>query len=47
MLHACVEKLDVMGERGNILGWAGEVNKARTQYQEDLAGVWGAGTHVI
>jgi hypothetical protein len=28
MLHACVEIFDVMGERGNILGWGGKVNKA-------------------
>jgi hypothetical protein len=28
MLHACVERFDVMGERGNILGWDGKVNKA-------------------
>jgi len=28
MLHACVERFDVMGVRGNILGWEGEVNKA-------------------
>jgi hypothetical protein len=28
MLHACVERFDVMGERENILGWNGEVNKA-------------------
>jgi hypothetical protein len=28
MLHACVERFDVMGGRGNILGWDGEVNKA-------------------
>jgi hypothetical protein len=28
MLHAFVERFDVMGERGNILGWFGEVNKA-------------------
>jgi hypothetical protein len=28
MLHACVERFDVMGERGNILDWDGEVNKA-------------------
>jgi hypothetical protein len=28
MLHACVERFDVMSERGNILGWDGEVNKA-------------------
>jgi hypothetical protein len=26
MLHACVERFDVMGERGNILDWDGEVN---------------------
>jgi hypothetical protein len=28
MLHACVERFDVMGRRGNILGWDEEVNKA-------------------
>jgi hypothetical protein len=28
MLHACVERFDVMGGRENILGWEGEVNKA-------------------
>jgi hypothetical protein len=28
MLYVCVEKFDVMGGRGNILGWDGEVNKA-------------------
>jgi hypothetical protein len=28
MLHTYVEKFDVMGERGNILGWNREVNKA-------------------
>jgi hypothetical protein len=28
MLHAYVERFDVMGVRGNILGWDGEVNKA-------------------
>jgi hypothetical protein len=28
MLHACVERFDVMGGRRNILGWEGEVNKA-------------------
>jgi hypothetical protein len=28
MLHACIERFDVMDERGNILGWDGEVNKA-------------------
>jgi hypothetical protein len=31
MLHACVERFDVMGGRGNILGWDGEVNKAKAQ----------------
>jgi hypothetical protein len=29
MLHACVERFDVMSGRGNILGWDGEVNKTR------------------
>jgi hypothetical protein len=28
MLHAYVKRFDVMGGRGNILGWDGEVNKA-------------------
>jgi hypothetical protein len=28
MFHACVERFDVLGGRGNILGWDGEVNKA-------------------
>jgi hypothetical protein len=28
MLHACVERFDVIGGRENILGWDGEVNKA-------------------
>jgi hypothetical protein len=28
MLHACIERFDVMGGRENILGWDGEVNKA-------------------
>jgi hypothetical protein len=28
MLHAYVERFDVMSERENILGWDGEVNKA-------------------
>jgi hypothetical protein len=28
MLHACVERFDMMGGRENILGWDGEVNKA-------------------
>jgi hypothetical protein len=28
MLHACVERFDVMDGRGNIFGWDGEVNKA-------------------
>jgi hypothetical protein len=28
MLHACLDRFDVMGGRGNILGWDGEVNKA-------------------
>jgi hypothetical protein len=28
MLHACVERFDVICERENILGYDGEVNKA-------------------
>jgi hypothetical protein len=28
MLHACIERFDVMCVRGNILGWEGEVNEA-------------------
>jgi hypothetical protein len=28
MLYACVERFDVIGGRGNILGWDGKVNKA-------------------
>jgi hypothetical protein len=28
MLHACVERFDVMYVRGNILGWEEEVNAA-------------------
>jgi hypothetical protein len=27
MLHAYVERFDVMGERGNILGWDVKVNE--------------------
>jgi hypothetical protein len=30
MLHACVERFDVMDGRENILGWDGEVNKSHT-----------------
>jgi hypothetical protein len=29
MLHAYVERFDVMCVRGNILGWEGEVNEAQ------------------
>jgi hypothetical protein len=32
MLHACVERFDVMGGRENILGWVGKVNKASAQF---------------
>jgi hypothetical protein len=32
MLHACVKRFDVMGGRGNILGWDGEANKALAVY---------------
>jgi hypothetical protein len=33
MLHACVERFDVMDGRGNILGWVGEVNKAIREFE--------------
>jgi hypothetical protein len=29
MLYACVKRFDVIGGRENILGWDGEVNKAK------------------
>jgi hypothetical protein len=32
MLHACVERFDVIGVRGNILGWDREVNKAQVHF---------------
>jgi hypothetical protein len=32
MLHAYVERFDVMGERGNILGLEEEVNKAKGEF---------------
>jgi hypothetical protein len=35
MLHACVERFDVMGGKWNILGWDGEVNKALVQEMQD------------
>jgi hypothetical protein len=31
MLHAYVERFDVMGGRENILGWDGDVNEALEQ----------------
>jgi hypothetical protein len=31
MLHAYVERFDVMGERENILDWDEKVNKARVK----------------
>jgi hypothetical protein len=34
MLHACVERFDVMSERGNILGWDEEVNKALNAHKK-------------
>jgi hypothetical protein len=36
MLHACVEGFDVMGGRGNILGWVGEVNKVKASRPRGL-----------
>jgi hypothetical protein len=35
MLHACVERFDVMSGRGNILSWVGEVNKAKHKMIEE------------
>jgi hypothetical protein len=29
MLHACVERFDMIGGRRNILGWDGEVRTAK------------------
>jgi hypothetical protein len=48
MLHACVERFDVMDGRGNILGWVGEVNKILTiiimciiaSPRDEVRGVW-------
>jgi hypothetical protein len=36
MLYTCVERFDVMGERENILGWDGEVNKAIDRIHEGI-----------
>jgi hypothetical protein len=33
MLYAYVERFDVMGEKGNILGWDGKVNKAEVLFE--------------
>jgi hypothetical protein len=35
MLHTCVERFDVMGGIGNILGWEEEVNKAIITIPQD------------
>jgi hypothetical protein len=40
MLHAYVERFDVMGRRGNILGWDGEVNKAIRAYSVLPSSFW-------
>jgi hypothetical protein len=37
MLHAYVERFDVMGERGNILGCDGEVNKVMVYICHNLS----------
>jgi hypothetical protein len=37
MLHACVERFDVMDGIGNILGWDEEVNKANVEIQFPMA----------
>jgi hypothetical protein len=34
MLHAYVERFDVIGGRGNILGWDREVNQASVSNSE-------------
>jgi hypothetical protein len=39
MLHACVERFDVMGGRENILSWDGEVNKAELGLTDGLSAV--------
>jgi hypothetical protein len=41
MFHACVERFDVMGVRGNILGWDGEEQGRR--FDHDLAAVTALG----
>jgi hypothetical protein len=35
MLHACVERFDVIGRRENILGWDEKVNKAYILRESD------------
>jgi hypothetical protein len=40
MLNACVEKFDVISERGNILGRDGEVNKARVERVDEKVAVF-------
>jgi hypothetical protein len=38
MLHACVERFEVMGERGNILGWDWKVNEALMNGRGNILG---------
>jgi hypothetical protein len=38
MLHAYVERFDVMDGRGNILGWDGEVNTPLASQHTSFAG---------
>jgi urea transporter len=40
MLHAYVERFDVMGGRGNILGLGWEVNKAINEVLRDILKDW-------
>jgi hypothetical protein len=40
MLHVCVKRFDVMGGRGNILGWNEEVNKAYMHVYTKVSYVW-------
>jgi hypothetical protein len=46
MLHACVERFDVMSGRGNILGWDGEVNKALAFFLSDCQ-IASSSSHVL
>jgi hypothetical protein len=38
MIYVCVERFDVIDRRGNILGWDGEVNKAKEKGEHKRGG---------